>query len=244
MSGSGVIHSDELPWESGGQGDLFAHRRRALASAAGGQGLGCSMIELDPGKTAWPFHFHCGNEEAIYVLAGEGTLRLGATRVRVRAGDYVALPPGPDDAHQLTNTGSEVVRYLVISTMVAPDVCVYPDSDKVGVVGALTDDHGQPRQVVTYPADAEVPYWEGEAVQQQEPESEVDPAAAREAREAEIQQMVQNDLDALKAKLAAAGTDASETTAPDSGSTRDGAAAAASAQQDDDLEALKRKLDG
>jgi len=120
------------------------------------------MVELDPGKTAWPFHFHRANEEAIYVLAGVGTLRLGTDRLRVRTGDYVAMPIGADHAHQLTNTGSEVLRYLVLSTMVTPDVCVYPDSGKVGVIDGLDDDEGEVRRVVTFPQGAEVDYWEGE----------------------------------------------------------------------------------
>lgn len=176
------------------------------------------MMELDPGKTAWPFHYHQANEEALYVLAGEATLRLGSQRLRVRAGDYVALPAGPDDAHQLTNTGAELVRYLVISTMVTPDVCVYPDANKVGVVGALTDADGRPQRVVTFMRDAEVDYWEGEAttLDPHEPSSakgsahtgatsegatQADAHEPNDARQATIDQMVESDLAALKRKL-------------------------------------------
>lgn len=197
MSGSRVIHSDDLPWETGGHGDLFGHRRRRLAPPAGGRGLGCSMMELDPGRTAWPFHYHHANEEALFVLSGEATLRLGTQRLQVRAGDYVALPPGPDHAHQLTNTSHAVVRYLVMSTMVAPDVCVYPDSNKVGVVGALTDAEGEPRRVVTFPLDAEVDYWASEG-----PEAPTQREQAS-TRRATLEAMVEADLEALKRKLEA-----------------------------------------
>lgn len=223
MAGFCVIHSDDLPWESGGRGDLFAHRRRRLGREAGGRGLGCSMVELDPGKTAWPFHYHQANEEALYMLSGEATLRLGAQRLRVRGGDYVALPAGADHAHQLTNTGGEIVRYLVISTMVSPDVCVYPDANKVGVVDALDDAQGTRLRVVTFPRDAAVDYWEGEATTlggsaaaaeaeaAAEADADADADASREgpdtaeddadARQAKIEQMVESDLQALKHKL-------------------------------------------
>jgi len=186
------------------------------------------MIELDPGKTAWPFHYHLANEEAIYILDGEAMLRLGAERRHVRAGDYIALPVGPADAHQLTNTGSTPVRYLVISTMVTPDVGVYPDANKVGVVGGLEDADGKPQRVVTFPRTAEVDYWEGETTtldgSEPEPATEAKPAedeADREAdREAKIEQMADAELEALKRKLDL------ET------------------MVDSDLDALKRKLDG
>jgi len=230
MSGSRVIHSDDLPWEEGGHGDLFAHRRRRLGRESGGLQLGCSMIELDPGKTAWPFHYHRANEEALYLLAGEATLRLGSERVRVRAGDYVALPAGPDDVHQLTNTGTEPVRYLVISTTVTPDVCVYPDSGKVGVVGALDDAEGRPQRVVTFPRDAEVGYWDGEggeADAKAERDTEAKRAAEAERaavadRKATIEQMADSELEALKRKMKLDST---------------------MADSDSDLDALERKLE-
>lgn len=224
MSGPRVIHSDDLPWETGGHGDLFAHRRRRLGGAAGGQALGCTMMELDPGRTAWPFHYHHANEEALFVLQGEATLRLGDQRLPVRAGDYVALPVGPAHAHQLTNTGSTVVRYLMLSTMVVPDVCVYPDSKKVGISGALTDEEGR-RRTVTYPLAAEVGYWEGEptlggASGSASPPSE-EPASARRAT---LEAMVEADLEALRRKVASQGEGA-----------RDPSQA--------DLDELKRRLD-
>ena len=50
------------------------------------------------------------------------------------AGDYVTLPPGPQHAHQLQNTGDESLTYLCISTMVSTDVVGYPDSRKTAAL--------------------------------------------------------------------------------------------------------------
>lgn len=51
-------------------------RRKQLGNAAGGEQLGCSLYEMPPGQESWPYHYHTANEEAMYVLAGRGTLRL------------------------------------------------------------------------------------------------------------------------------------------------------------------------
>ncbi len=66
----------------------LAFRRRRLGVDIGGRALGCSHFEVAPGKTAFPFHFHSAVEEAIYVLEGTATLRMGKERVELRAGDY------------------------------------------------------------------------------------------------------------------------------------------------------------
>ena len=79
-------------------------------------------MEVEPGKTAFPFHFHSAIEEALYILEGKGTLRVGADKVEVRAGDYVGLPPGPEYTHALTNTGTGALRYLTMSGPATPVV--------------------------------------------------------------------------------------------------------------------------
>lgn len=197
MSGDEVIHTEELPWVEEGAGELFAHRRRHLSRAAGGRSIGCSMYELEPGKTAFPFHYHLGNEEAVFVLEGEATLRLSNEHVRVREGDYVAFPPGEEHAHQLTNTGDRVFRYLVLSTMSHPEVIVYPDSDKVGVMAGAAPGGPKAQRVLTafFPRRSAVGYYAGETGEAGAPEV----AAAK--REAHLEQQVDDEFEQLKRKL-------------------------------------------
>jgi hypothetical protein len=45
----------------------------------------------------------------------------------------VALLARAQEAHQIVNDLGAVLRYLCFSTMVEPDVMVYPDSGKVGI---------------------------------------------------------------------------------------------------------------
>lgn len=47
----------------------------------------------------------------------------------------MALPARADGAHQLVKDSEAVLRYHCFSTMVEPDMIVYPDSGKVGVFG-------------------------------------------------------------------------------------------------------------
>lgn len=158
-----IVHSEEIDWESGGNGNKFAFQRRWLSSGAGAKKLGCSIYRVPPGKTAFPFHKHFSNEEAIYVISGNGVLRLDGEEFRVRPGDYIALlPEGP--SHQLVNDGSEDLDYLCISTMIHPDITLFPDSDKV--IAFAGSGPGGDKSVRTffgiYKANSAVGYYEGE----------------------------------------------------------------------------------
>jgi uncharacterized cupin superfamily protein len=161
---SNVVREDALEWTEHSYGERFGYRRKSLSSAAGGEKVGCSLYEVPPGRRAWPYHYHLANEEAIYVLEGSGTLRIGGEEVRVAEGDYVALPARAEGAHQLVNSSEAVLRYLCFSTMVEPDVMVYPDSGKVGIFGGAAP--GGPKEERTLSkflrSDAEVGYYDGE----------------------------------------------------------------------------------
>ncbi len=159
-----IVHEADLPWTEVSHGPHVALRRKQLGAAAKGEKLGCSLLEMPPGTRSWPRHYHLANEEALYILAGTGRLRLGEETLTVKAGDYVALPAGAGCAHQLSNEGPETLRYLAFSTMEHPDVVIYPDSKKVGVFGgAAPGGDKAARFLHTYlPLSAEVDYWSGE----------------------------------------------------------------------------------
>jgi uncharacterized cupin superfamily protein len=151
MKKTSVWQSEEVKLDHGG----FAFVRKRLGASAGSQKLGVSWFELQPGKKAFPVHYHLANEEAVFVLEGEGVLRLGEEEHNLRAGDYLAFTPGPP-GHQILNRSNAPLRYLALSTMIEPEVAVYPDSKKLGVLARsqnLASVHKQ---------DAAVDYYEGE----------------------------------------------------------------------------------
>ena len=132
MKHPNVVHEDDMSWSEATHGK-FRYKRKLIGQEAGSARLGCSFYEVAPNSSAWPAHFHYANEEAIYILDGAGTLRLGDAEVPVRKGHFIALPSGAGHSHRLVNTSAAPLRYLCVSTMIEPDVVMYPDSKKVGV---------------------------------------------------------------------------------------------------------------
>lgn len=73
--------------------------------------LGVSLARIPPGKESFSLHVHSLQEEWIYVLSGEGHVRLDEHELPIRAGDFVGLPPnGP--AHLVRNTSTADLVYL------------------------------------------------------------------------------------------------------------------------------------
>jgi uncharacterized cupin superfamily protein len=147
-----------------GQGTRFASKHRPISPDVGAARLGYNLTELDPGKTAFPYHYHHINEELFLVIEGTGKVRMPDGVHAIKAGDLIACPPGPDAAHQITNDGSVPLKYLALSKMHDPEVVEYPDSGKYGVtVGRKA---GRPAQesafrILAFKKDG-VDYWAGE----------------------------------------------------------------------------------
>lgn len=152
------LNQGDLDWNETDRGDT-GWRRKQLAAAAGGEALGCSLYELPAGKRSWPYHYHSANAEALYILDGRGSLRLDGETIEIGAGDYVPFPADERGAHQIRNESDAPLQYLMVSTMVEPDVTVYPDSEKIGALAG-----GPPEQRVGgfFRLDDAVDYWAGE----------------------------------------------------------------------------------
>ena len=136
----------------------FTWRAARLGPRLGGEKLGASVYELQPGERSFPYHYEYGAEEWIIVVAGQPTLRVPDGEHELRAGDVVCFPEGPDGAHLVRNDSDEPVRFLIASTKQLPDAAVYPDSGKVGLWTGNESD--PPRLFRTGDA---VDYWDGEA---------------------------------------------------------------------------------
>jgi uncharacterized cupin superfamily protein len=173
-----MVNEADLDWTEHDEDKGTRFRRKRLAAAADGEALGASLYELDPGEQSWPVHFHTGNEEAVYVLAGEGTVKRGEGRddVPLEPGEFVAFPADPSGAHRIVNTaepssassrptsddtGTAVLRYLMVSTMNDPDVAVYPEHDGIGVfAGAPPGGDGERVVSGFWNREDAVEYWD------------------------------------------------------------------------------------
>jgi len=155
-----VVNERDLDWTETNEGDA-RFRRKRLGREAGGEELGCSLYELPAGERSWPYHYHTGNEEALYVLAGGGVLLCDGEDRALEPGDYAALPAGERGGHRVVNDTDSPLRYLAVSTMRDPDVTVYPESGKIGVFGGSPPGGSGERDVHGYyDCDATVDYWE------------------------------------------------------------------------------------
>jgi uncharacterized cupin superfamily protein len=111
----------------------YTWRRARLGRAAGAQRLGASLFHVPPGAATFPLHAHLHNEELLVVVGGAPTLRTLDGERTLRAGDVVAFPAGRAGAHELRNDTDEDVSLLVVSTMLAPEVNLFPDTGEVWV---------------------------------------------------------------------------------------------------------------
>jgi uncharacterized cupin superfamily protein len=154
-----VVNVDELPLQHFRQGVQFESHSERVGPLVGARELGYSYDVVPPGKRSCPFHSHRAEEEMFFIVRGTGLLRYGADTRKVRAGDFICCPTGgPDTAHQIINDSDEDLAYISVSTMMAAEVCEYPDSGKVGAFGGS----GEARLRHMTETTAAVDYWKGE----------------------------------------------------------------------------------
>lgn len=160
-----VVNINEAPTMEIEKGRRFGATVRQLAGATGGKLVGCNGFEVPPGRTAFPRHWHAATEEVIYVLEGQGTLRIGDRTVDVGQGDYITLPPGPDHAHQLVNHSDAPLRYLCLSNKVHADVVGYPDSGKFAAMGSPSPNYfDRPWVRALFRTESPLDYYDGEEI--------------------------------------------------------------------------------
>ncbi|HWD63716.1 MAG TPA: cupin domain-containing protein [Solirubrobacteraceae bacterium] len=135
----------------------FRHRGTAIGRMIGAERIGAAVYEADAGVPIWPYHYHYGVEEWLYVLSGAPVLRDAGGRRELGRGDLVCFPSGHLGAHTMEGPG----RFIIFSTQKGPPVMsVYPDSDKLSV--APTRWGEEPYDRIMVPRDAGVDYWYGE----------------------------------------------------------------------------------
>lgn len=147
--------SEEVPWTEWSDVPRFAVRYRHLTRAALGDDyqIGVAIEVLPAGMQTAPAHYHMLEEEHVYILEGALTVRIGADRYEMKAGDYVCFPAGQKAGHCLINTGSAPCRYVVVGERNVNDVVVYTDSNKVLL-------RGVGRTILDLAARRD--YWDGE----------------------------------------------------------------------------------
>ncbi len=127
------IATQDVPWTEWSDVPRFAVRYKHLSLAAVGEAyqVGVAIEELAPGRQSAPAHYHIFEEEHVYILDGTLTLRLGAERHAMKAGDYACFPAGQKAGHCLINDSGAPCRYVIVGERNPNEVAVYTDSNKV-----------------------------------------------------------------------------------------------------------------
>ena len=128
--------------------DGYRWRGARIGPQLGAEQIGASIYELEAGQRTYPYHFHHGTEEWVYVVAGSPLVRTPDGERTLQQGEVLCFAAGAAGAHQLTGPGT----VLIVSANCTPDAAEYPDSGKVGV---------RPPGTIFRLADS-AGYWEGE----------------------------------------------------------------------------------
>ncbi|HEX3618064.1 MAG TPA: cupin domain-containing protein [Solirubrobacteraceae bacterium] len=136
----------------------IANHGAALGPKLGAERIGAGLYEVEDGRWVWPFHYHYGVEEWLYVVSGSPVLRDRRGERELTAGDFVCFPSGHVGAHTVGGPG----RFMIFSIGGSPEpsVSVYPDSDKIGVRPGNMAVPGL--DTLDFPREAAVDYWYGE----------------------------------------------------------------------------------
>lgn len=146
---------EDLPVSHKCEHDGYEYFRRKFIPYGESEHTVASVYEIPPGKSAYPYHYHHKNEETFYILSGEGLLKTPEGERKVKAGELLFFPTGPEGAHKITNTSdAEMLVYLDFDVVHDIDIAVYPDSDKIGIWGKGINK--------IYPEGADVDYYHGE----------------------------------------------------------------------------------
>jgi uncharacterized cupin superfamily protein len=135
--------------------ERYRWRATQVGHEIGAELIGATLYELDDDSDwTFPYHFHYGVEEMMFVVAGTPTLRTAGGERLLEPGDMACFPSGERGAHSIRGPG----RVLIVSTNRTPSISIYPDSDKVGVRPPAD---GEDTTLNFRRRDA-VDYWDGE----------------------------------------------------------------------------------
>lgn len=102
---------------------------KSLGDLCGLTGLGFHIIEVQPGFETTEFHRHHHEDECVFILSGTATATHGDEDIAIGPGDFLGYAKG-GAAHTIVNTGTDVLRCIVVGQRLDHDVGDYPRQGK------------------------------------------------------------------------------------------------------------------
>ena len=126
----------EEPWQS--PVGKYAVSFKGISEALGREPASLDLSKRHPfdlelnrvprGKSNFPYHAHSAQWELYLVISGKGIVRHKDGKTEVVPGDAFIF--GPDEPHQLINSGDEDFIFYVIADNPIGESAYYPDSGK------------------------------------------------------------------------------------------------------------------
>jgi uncharacterized cupin superfamily protein len=126
----------EEPWQS--PSGKYAVCFKGISEALGRQPASLDLSKrhafdlewsrVPAGKSNFPYHAHSAQWEFYLVISGNATVRHKDGTTEVGPGDAFIF--GPDEPHQILNSGAEDLTYYVIADNPIGESGYYPDSGK------------------------------------------------------------------------------------------------------------------
>jgi uncharacterized cupin superfamily protein len=151
-----IANLNDDDWDGTRDRDGWRARGILVGERIGGQLIGASMSEVEPGSKLWPYHTHHLNEEWVIVLRGEPTLRTPAGENVLKEGDVVCFRRGKEGAHQIINRSDSPIRVLMLSSMIHGEIIEYLDTGKI--LAKVSEDE----DIMFARPGPTADYWEGE----------------------------------------------------------------------------------
>jgi len=136
----------EEAWQS--PGGKYAVSFKGISEALGREPASLDLSKRHPfdlewnrmsrGKWNFPYHAHSAQWELYLVISGKGTVRHKDGKTEVLPGDAFIF--GPDEPHQIMNSGDEDLIYYVVADNPIGESAYYPDSGKWKVNQSSTAD--------------------------------------------------------------------------------------------------------
>jgi uncharacterized cupin superfamily protein len=98
-----------------------------LSMGGGLTQFGAYLDRLMPGALSSQRHWHEAEDEFLYVLSGIATVIDDDGAHDLAPGDAACWRHGDPNAHHVMNRTDAPLRYLIVGTRVARDICHYPD---------------------------------------------------------------------------------------------------------------------
>lgn len=114
-------HSDVQAVRHEQDGNVFYVK--PVISAAEVDKCYADFVEVEPGNTAYGYHWHEANEEIFYIISGEAAVKTLDGEIFLKQGDAICFPANEKGSHVIRNASeTEKLVYLDCGTANRPDI--------------------------------------------------------------------------------------------------------------------------